>query len=77
MSLLALFVPVDDFCNAYERYVQSLQLEEKARRRLRIPVKTITHSGRCRSLRPDDVDHPFRLIAITRERTTLAAKSYR
>ena len=44
---------------------------------LRIPVKTITHSGRCRSLRPDDVDHPFRLMAITRERTTLAAKSYR
>ena len=33
MSLLALFVSVDDFCKAYERYVQSLQLEEKARRR--------------------------------------------
>lgn len=33
MSLLALFISVDDFCKTYERYVQSLQLEKMARRR--------------------------------------------
>ena len=33
MSLLVLFVSVDDFCKAYQEYVQSLQLEKMARRR--------------------------------------------
>lgn len=33
MSLLALFVSVDDFCIAYQRYVQSLQLESQTGQR--------------------------------------------
>mgnify|MGYP001824133057 CR=1 FL=1 len=41
---------------------------------VRIPVKTITYSGRCRSLRPDDADHLFRLMAITRERDNAGSK---
>jgi hypothetical protein len=33
MSLLALFISVDDSCKAYESYVQSLQLEKIAYQR--------------------------------------------
>ena len=44
------------------------------RKWLRIPVKTITYSGRCRSLRPDDADHLFRLMAITQERDNAGNK---
>ncbi|MHC4930091.1 MAG: hypothetical protein ACYTFU_10580, partial [Planctomycetota bacterium] len=74
---LTLFEAIYADLHFYTNFFQpSLKLLVK-KRYVRIPVKTITHSGRCRSLRPDDVDHPFRLIAITRERTTLAAKSYR
>jgi hypothetical protein len=32
---------------------------------VRIPVKTITFSGRCRSLRPDDADRTFRCMAMS------------
>jgi hypothetical protein len=41
---------------------------------LRIPAKTITFSGSCRSLRPDDADHPFRLMAIAPERDNAGSK---
>ena len=34
--------------------------------RVRIPVKSITHSGRNRSLIPVETDHPFRPKPITR-----------
>ena len=37
-----------------------------ANRCLRIPVKSITHSGRNRSLIPVETDHPFRPKPITR-----------
>lgn len=33
MSLLVLFIAVDDFCKTYQKYVQSLRLEEKVRQR--------------------------------------------
>ena len=47
---------------------------KKTRAKVRIPAKTITYSGPCRSLRPDDADHLFRLMAITRERDNAGSK---
>ncbi|MFN2137050.1 MAG: hypothetical protein ACK2UK_13910, partial [Candidatus Promineifilaceae bacterium] len=41
---------------------------------VRIPAKTITFSGACRSRRPDDADHLFRRMAIAREQDNAGSK---